>query len=183
MGSMIEAIIQQILAVLTRGNTLRQVVLLLGGPNTYITGMRDCWKANIPKVWEERNYPLPEGKDPKDLIMVPENAQYFAGLGCVRYGIDEDPEIGIYKGYDKLEWYMNVGRLEEKQKRGGSGLYKSEDELTEFKERYRPKKFVPRQFKPGEHVRACMGIDGGSTSTKAVLLSEEGEVMVKCYQL
>jgi predicted CoA-substrate-specific enzyme activase len=28
-----------------------------------------------------------------------------------------------------------------------------------------------------------MGIDGGSTSTKAVLLSEQGEVMVKCYQL
>jgi len=183
MASLFEAIIQQNLAVLTRGNTLRPVVLLLGGPNTYITGMRDCWKANIPKVWEERNYPLPEGKDPKDLIMVPENAQYFAALGCVRYGIDEDPEIGIYKGCDKLEWYLNVGRLEEKQKRGGSGLCKSEDDLAEFKERYRPKKFVPRQFKLGEQVRAFMGIDGGSTSTKAVLLSEEGDVMVKCYQL
>ena len=28
-----------------------------------------------------------------------------------------------------------------------------------------------------------MGIDGGSTSTKAVLVNHEGEVMVKCYQL
>ncbi len=28
-----------------------------------------------------------------------------------------------------------------------------------------------------------MGIDGGSTSTKAVLVSHDGEVMVKCYQL
>ena len=183
MASLFEAIIQQNLAVLTRGNTLRPKVLLLGGPNTYITGMRDCWKHNIPKVWEERNFPLPEGVDPADLILVPENAQYFAALGCVRYGIDEDQEIGVYQGYEKLEWYMNVGRLEEKKKRGGSGLYKTEDELTDFKDRYRPKRFVPRQFQASEHVRAFMGIDGGSTSTKAVLLSEEGEVMVKCYQL
>src|SRR6266581_2111148 len=153
------------------------------GPNTYIAGMRDCWKHNIPKVWEERNYPLPEAADPKDLIKVPENAQYFAALGCVRYGIDEDADIGVYKGYEKLEWYINVGRVEEKKKRGGTALYKTEDELGDFKERYQPKKFVPRQFKPGEHVKAFMGIDGGSTSTKAVLLSEEGEVMVKCYQL
>src|ERR1035441_845325 len=90
MASLFEAIIQQNLAVLTRGNTLRPTVLLLGGPNTYIKGMQDCWKYNIPKVWEERNFPLPEGKDPKDLIMVPDNAQYFAALGCVRFAMDED---------------------------------------------------------------------------------------------
>ena len=183
MASLFEAIIQQNLAVLTRGNTLRPVVLLLGGPNTYIKGMRDCWKLNIPKVWEERNFPLPEGKDPQELIQVPENAQYFAAIGCVRFGIDEDSAVGIYQGYEKLDWYINVGRLEEKKKRGTTALYKTEDELAAFKERYKMKKFVPRQFQRGEHVRAFMGIDGGSTSTKAVLLSPQGEVMVKCYQL
>ena len=183
MASLFEAIIQQNLAVLTRGNTLRPVVLLLGGPNTYIKGMRDCWKYNIPKVWEERNFPLPEGKDPQELIQVPENAQYFAALGCVRFGMDEDAHPGIYKGYEKLEWYINVGRQEEKKTKGSAGLYKTEDELAGFKDRYKPKKFIPRTFNPGEHVRAFMGIDGGSTSTKAVLLSEQGEVMVKCYQL
>jgi len=183
MASLFEAIIQQNLAVLTRGNTLRPTVLLLGGPNTYIKGMQDCWKFNIPKVWEERNFPLPEGKDPKDLIMVPDNAQYFAALGCVRFAMDEDASVGIYKGCEKLEWYINYGRLEEKQKKGGSGLYKTENELSEFKDRYKSKKFVPHTFKPGQHVEAFMGIDGGSTSTKAVLVNHEGEVMVKCYQL
>src|SRR5436305_2339948 len=76
MASLFEASSQQNLAVLTRGNTLRPTVLLLGGPNTYIKGMRDCWTENIPKVWEERKFPLPEGVDPKSLIKVPENAQY-----------------------------------------------------------------------------------------------------------
>jgi len=183
MASLFEAIIQQNLSVLTRGNTLRPVVLLLGGPNTYIKGMKDCWKFNIPKVWEERNFPLPQDKDPQDLITVPNNAQYFAALGCVRFAMDEDPSLGIYAGREKLEWYINVGRTEEKKKKGGSGLYKTEDELAAFKERYKPKKFVPHHFHPGDQVRAFMGIDGGSTSTKAVLVNESGEVMVKCYQL
>ncbi len=183
MASLFEAIIQQNLAVLTRGNTLRPVVLLLGGPNTYIKGMRDCWKYNIPKVWEERNFPLPEGKDPQELIQVPENAQYFAAIGCVRFGLDEDENLGIYKGYEKLDYYINVGRQEEKAKKGGGGLYKTDGELEAFKERYKPKKFVPRTFQPGEHVQAFMGIDGGSTSTKAVLLSQDGQILVKCYQL
>src|ERR1039457_4797451 len=54
MASLFEAIVMQNLSVLTRGNTLLPVVLLLGGPNCYIKGMRDCWKHNIPKIWEER---------------------------------------------------------------------------------------------------------------------------------
>jgi len=183
MASLFEAIIMQNLAVLTRGNTLRPVVLLLGGPNTYIKGMRDCWKYNIPKVWEERSFPLPEGKDPAELIMVPENAQYFAALGCVRFGLDEDESLGVYKGVEKLDHYINFGRQEEKAKKGGGGLCKTESEMDAFKDRYKPKKFIPHTFQPSEHVQAFMGIDGGSTSTKAVLVNHQGEVMVKCYQL
>src|SRR6266496_1108329 len=78
MASLFDAIVLQNLSVLTRGHTLRPHVLLLGGPNCYIKGMRDCWKVNIPKIWEERGYPLPEGVNPEDLVKTPDNAQYFA---------------------------------------------------------------------------------------------------------
>ena len=184
MASLFEAIIQQNLSVLTRGNTLRPVVLLLGGPNTYIQGMQDCWKANIPKVWEERGYPLPEGVDPKTLIRTPENAQYFAALGACEYGKTEDPGVGLYKGYKELEWFINVGRNEEKMKKGGgAGLSKSEEDLQAFKDRFKHKKFLPATFQPGEVVRCFVGVDGGSTSTKAVLLSTDKKLLVKAYQL
>ena len=183
MASLFEAIVQQNLSVLTRGNTLRPQVLLLGGPNTYIQGMQDCWKVSIPRVWEERKFPLPEGVDPASLILVPENAQYFAALGSVEFGKDEDDAVGVYRGTESLEWYLNVGRLEEKQKKGGSGLSKSDQDLAEFKKRYQPKKFVPAKFHPGQVVEGFMGIDGGSTSTKAVLIDKDKNVLVKCYQL
>ena len=96
MASLFEAIVMQNLSVLTRGNTLQPVVLLLGGPNCYIKGMRDCWKANIPKIWEERNTPLPEGVPPEDLIKTPDNAQYFAAIGAVEFGKTEDEGVGQY---------------------------------------------------------------------------------------
>ena len=164
MASLFESIVQQNLSVLTRGNTLRPVVLLLGGPNTYIEGMRDCWKSNIPKIWEERNYPLPEGVDPKDLVRTPDNAQYFAAIGAVEFGKQEEAAIGVYKGWQQLEWYVTVGREEEKAKKsggGGTGLSKSPEELAAFKERHRLKKFIPHTFQPGDVVQGCVGIDGG----------------------
>src|SRR5271157_2881716 len=129
MASLFEAIVMQNLSVLTRGNTLLPVVLLLGGPNCYIKGMRDCWKSNIPKIWEERNTPLPEGVSPEELIKTPDNAQYFAAIGSVEFGKTEDDGVGQYLGYEKLDWYVKVGREEEKAKRGGGvGLAKDDDD-------------------------------------------------------
>src|SRR5213596_1823964 len=54
MASLFDAIVLQNLSVLTRGHTLRPHVLLLGGPNCFIKGMREAWQHNIPKTWEER---------------------------------------------------------------------------------------------------------------------------------
>jgi activator of 2-hydroxyglutaryl-CoA dehydratase/predicted nucleotide-binding protein (sugar kinase/HSP70/actin superfamily) len=183
MASLFEAIIGQNLSVLTRGNTLRPEVLLLGGPNTYIRGMMEAWKYNIPKIWEEREYPLPEGVDPKDLIKVPENAQYFAAIGAVEFGKQEDESIGTYIGTEDLEHYITYGRLEEKAKMGGSGLSESDEELEAFKERYKEKKFIPATFESGQVVEGFIGLDGGSTSTKAVLLDKDRNILVKTYQL
>ncbi|WP_434420449.1 BadF/BadG/BcrA/BcrD ATPase family protein [Nannocystis pusilla] len=183
MASLFEAIVQQNLSVLTRGHTLMPHVLLLGGPNTYIKGMVEAWKANIPPIWHERNVPLPEGVDPADLIIVPQNAQYYAAMGAVEFGKDEDERVGVYQGTEKLHWYLTEGRLLEKKKAGAAGLSKDESDLEEFMTKYRPPKFVPKEFTPGEDVRVFIGIDGGSTSSKAVMLNEQGEVIRKVYQL
>ncbi len=183
MASLFEAIVLQNLSVLTRGNTLRPHVLLLGGPNGFIRGMREAWQANIPRMWKERKVEIPEDATPEDLIKVPDNAQYFAALGSVEFGKDEEPEVGRYLGTEKLQWYMEYGRAEEKAASGGKGLVASSAEFDEFRSAYRRKKFIPAEFLPGETVSGFVGVDGGSTSTKAVLLSQSGDVLCKAYQL
>ena len=183
MASLFDAIVLQNLSVLTRGHTLRPHVLLLGGPNTFIRGMREAWQANIPRMWEERKVEIPAGAKPEELIKVPQNAQYFAALGAIEFGKAEDDCVGCYQGYDKLVHYIEFGRQEEKAKSGGSGLVKSDDELAIFREQYRRKKFIPATFQKGQTVGGFVGIDGGSTSTKAVLLDEKGDILCKSYQL
>jgi len=183
MASLFEAIILQNLSVLTRGHTLRPHVLLLGGPNSFIRGMREAWQANIPRMWQERKVQIPEGAKPEDLIKVPQNAQYFAALGAVEFGKSEDDCIGCYVGYERLVHYIEFGRQEEKAKSGGKGLVEKPEDLDVFKEAYKRPKFTPAVFQSGTTVGGFIGIDGGSTSTKAVLLDENGDILCKSYQL
>ncbi|HRX86800.1 MAG TPA: BadF/BadG/BcrA/BcrD ATPase family protein, partial [Phycisphaerae bacterium] len=187
MASLFESIIQQNMSVLTRGHTLRPTVLLLGGPNCYIKGMRDCWRENIPAMWKERGVELPDpSKSPEDYIITPDNAQYFAAIGAVEYAkteIDEDPNVGAYGGRDVLKWYIEHGRTAEKAAAGARGLARNADELAAFKERFRKQPWSPAKYAPGTVVEAFIGLDGGSTSTKAVLVDTERNVIAKAYQL
>jgi predicted CoA-substrate-specific enzyme activase len=183
MASLFDAIVLQNLTVLTRGHTLRPHVLLLGGPNSFIRGMKEAWQQNIPRMWQERKVQLPDGAKPEELIKVPENAQYFAAIGAVEFGKDEDSEVGLYMGTECLEDYIAVGRQAEKAKSGSAGLSASDEELAQFRQQYAVPKFIGASFTLGETVRGFIGIDGGSTSTKAVLLSEAGDILCKAYQL
>ncbi len=183
MASLFDAIVLQNLTVLTRGHTLRPHVLLLGGPNTFIRGMREAWQHNIPKTWKERGVAIPAGESPESLIKVPANAQYFAALGAVQFGRDEEPGVGRYVGTAALEHYITAGRAAEKAASGAGGLSASDEELRAFKAAFKPKPFVPATFSPSEVVRGFIGVDGGSTSTKAVLISTRGDVLCKVYQL
>src|ERR1700755_1261967 len=114
MASLFEAIVLQNLSVLTRGHTLRPHVLLLGGPNGFIRGMREAWQANIPRMWKDRKVQIPDGAKPQELIKVPPNAQYFAALGAIEFGKPEEDEVGRYCGVAKLVHYIDLGRTEEK---------------------------------------------------------------------
>jgi activator of 2-hydroxyglutaryl-CoA dehydratase/predicted nucleotide-binding protein (sugar kinase/HSP70/actin superfamily) len=182
MASLFDAIVLQNLTVLTRGHTLLPHVLLLGGPNAFLRGMREAWQHNIPLLWQERGVEVPAGLSIEELILAPPDALYFAALGAVEFGIGEDVESGRYLGRAALEKFMDSGR-EGRKAAARPGLCDSAEELTEFKERYQPARFTPAAFARGAEVEAFIGLDGGSTSTKAVLLSPRGEVLAKAYRL
>jgi predicted CoA-substrate-specific enzyme activase len=182
MASLFEAIVLQNLSVLTRGNTLRPEVLLLGGPNALIRGMREAWIHNILLLWKERQIALPEGRSPKDVIKVPADAVFYAAVGAVESGRAERAETSCYLGKESLAGYIHSGR-DNKLRNGQPGLGASPEELLEFKRRYSKTRFQAATFRSGETVRAFLGVDAGSTSTKAVLFSKSGEVLCKAYQL
>jgi predicted CoA-substrate-specific enzyme activase len=184
MASLFEAIVQQNLSVLTRGNTLLPKVLLLGGPNTFIPAMKEAWIENIPKIWQERETNLGNCKNPEELIYVPENAEYYAAIGAVLYGLEEPTTVGIYKGYEDLTKFIDGGRLDNLS--SGScdgGLVKDVAELEDFTKNYAVSTPSFPAFKKGEVVEAWLGIDGGSTSTKGVLIDKNKNLIGEAYGL
>jgi activator of 2-hydroxyglutaryl-CoA dehydratase/predicted nucleotide-binding protein (sugar kinase/HSP70/actin superfamily) len=187
MASLFESIVQQNLSVLTRGHTLLPTVLLLGGPNYYIKGMRECWQHNIPLLWAQRGVQLPDGaKAAKDYVVTPDDAQYFAAIGAVVFGkveVADDPNLGVYKGRRQLQWYVDHGRDAEKQAVGTRGLAKNYNEMARFKARYARGPWRPPALAVGATIEAFIGLDGGSTSTKAVLLDRRKNIVAKAYRL
>jgi activator of 2-hydroxyglutaryl-CoA dehydratase len=183
MCSLADAIVMQNLSVLTRGNTLRSKVLLLGGPNTYLPFLQACWRKRIPETWDERGYAYPKDVPIEELIIVPQNAELYAAYGAVMYGLHEEASVGRYNGIDALREYIQTGRTSRLGKNSGPPLVQDQSELDKFIEAYRIPRFKEAQFQPGQAVRAVVGLDGGSTSSKAVLMDESGELLLKSYTL
>ncbi|ADU96650.1 CoA-substrate-specific enzyme activase [Thermovibrio ammonificans HB-1] len=173
--SLFNAIVVQNLAVLTRGYTLRPKVLLLGGPNTFFPALVGAWRYHLERMWQEKGIEFDS-----DSILLPKLSQFYAAFGAALYGSYEESP---YKGKEGLVTFRAVYLKEMKRKTGERGLLKPGESLREFKERYAVKPFKPKTFKPGEKVRAFLGIDGGSTSTKAVLIDERGELIATAYTL
>jgi predicted CoA-substrate-specific enzyme activase len=183
MASLFDAFVLQNLKVLARGHTLMPEIILLGGPNAFIPGMREAWQHNIAQIWQERGIALPAGTDTEAVIRAPEYAEYYGAMGSAEFGKEEDLDVGRYRGTGELELFLSGGHIEGRGPRGVPGLVDSEEEVEAFLRAYAPPRFVPPRLRAGSTMSGFIGIDGGSTSTKAVLISRHGDVVAKAYQL
>ncbi len=182
MCSLADAIVAQNLSVLTRGNTLRHKVVLLGGPNTYLPFLQQAWRLRIPETWVSREYEVPD-LPIEELIVVPDNSLYYAAYGAVMQAVLESDNIGVFEGLDALREFIDHGRKAQLGASAGPPLIQTTAELEAFYSSYRTQDFVPATFEPGEVVRAVIGLDGGSTSSKCVLVGEDGRILSKHYVL
>ena len=91
--------------------------------------------------------------------------------------------MGVYIGTKELEEFIEVGRTKMREASGDIGLWKTQKELEEFKELFKKEPWEPAKFTEGEEVEAFVGIDGGSTSTKGVLMDKDGNLLATAYQL
>jgi len=180
-ASLFEAVVYQNLATLTKGNTPMPEVLLLGGPNLFFAGLQQAWRHHLSKMWAQRKVALPEGRDPESLIVVPKEALYYACLGCIEIGGEEAEDVALYTGREKLQWWIDEGQHQEKAKSGARGLIASIADLTKFSCEFGAKGAAPSATRSATSV--LLGCDFGSTTAKAVVLSQEKELLFSCYAL
>lgn len=177
-AALYEAIVQQNLSVLTRGATLKPPVLLLGGPHAFLPGLVATWRRALAALWSERDC---RAEEVGELVTVPPRACYFAALGAIFYAWDDEMRPAGPPADEVLQ------RLERSVQRrvhhgGLPGLIESPAEREALRTLARQR--APRGIPVGQgSCDVVLGLDAGSTSTKAVLLALDGTLLAKAYRL
>lgn len=159
--SIYQAVVNQTIAGLAQGRSIKGKVMFLGGPLSFCKGLRECFKETL-KLSDE-NAIFPEyGK-----ISVALGAAYYAAGLKNRYRIDE-----------------LLGRISRAKISGGSRtlepLFESEAEYEKFKARHALAHVNTVDINSYDGV-AYLGIDCGSTTTKLVLISENKDILYSYY--
>ncbi|MFO1329178.1 MAG: BadF/BadG/BcrA/BcrD ATPase family protein [Rubrivivax sp.] len=179
-ASLFEAVVDQNLATLTKGNVPRPGVLLLGGPNLFFTGLQQAWRHHLHRLWAERGVALPD--DGRDPIQVPRDALYYACLGCVAVGENEAAGLGLYRGTADLVRWIEHGQWEHKAREGAGGLVRGDEDLQRFLLAHgAPPAAVPAAPRHAGG-RVFLGCDFGSTTAKAVLIDDDAQLVTSFYQ-
>lgn len=185
MASLYEALVLQNLTVLTRGQTLLPQAVLLGGPNAFLPGLRACWRQALATHWAERHVALPREASPADLAVAPPDGHFFGALGAAAWGeslLAKESGAARYVGPGPLRRHMTATEAATHRPRGVPGLLKPGETASGTFERFRVSPWQPPDPPPG-NTDVFLGLDGGSTSTKAVLLTANREVIAKAYRL
>jgi hypothetical protein len=150
--SLADAIVLQNLSVLTRGSTLKHKVLLLGGPNTYLPFLQECWRKRIPETGPSAATTTRRTPHRGAGLRARERA-VLRGLRRLRVRAEGAGEVGVYAGLDGLVDYMTNGRKARLGESAGPPLAKSAVEVSTTSGAVRDPEVRPKKLAPGQHVR------------------------------
>ncbi len=160
-ASIFQAVVDQTIAGLTQGRDLDGTIVFLGGPLFFLKGLRQRFTQTL-KLDAEHG-------------IFPENAQVFAAIGAA---ICAD-------GYGTTDYHNIISRLENAVTASSitnpmPPLFDNEDEYNSFSERHA--KATPATVDINTYSgKAWLGIDAGSTTTKVVLMAENGGILYSYY--
>lgn len=161
-ASVLQAVVNQTIGGLAAGRKIRGNVAFLGGPLYYLTELRSRFVETLT---------LP----PENIIM-PEHSQLYVSMGAALAASEREPEP--MKAIAARLPHI-FGAKEEASGRLAP-LFRGIEELEEFRARHN--RSVERR-ELSAHSGCCyLGIDAGSTTTKAVLIDGEGRLLFSRYQ-
>ena len=161
-ASIFQAVANQTVSGLACGHPIRGYVAFLGGPLQYLSELRRRFYETLDLDEEHR--------------IVPTNAHLFVATGAALAG-ESDRRVTFDEVITALE---NLGDTQGSEVQRLEPLFADRDELDEFHARH-DKQVVPRGDLAHYRGRVFIGIDAGSTTLKAVMVGEEGQLLHTWY--
>ena len=162
-ASVFQAIVFQTITGLACGRPIKGTVCFLGGPLTYLSQLR--------KQFADTLHLTP------DHVIAPENAQVYVAIGAALGSMNDRP-MSFMNLMGKLK---NVDESSLAQSDRLPPLFKDEEELEAFRKRH-SQHSVPYGDLAMYQGPCYLGLDAGSTTIKAVLLSEDCKILYSHYQ-
>ena len=160
-ASVFQSVVNQTISGLACGKPIRGKVAFLGGPLHYLSELRKRFIVTL-------------NLQPEDIIF-PEDANLFVATGAALS--DNRGEISLEQLKAKIN---DLSSVETHEVERLDPLFKDETEKTAFMERH-AKAVIPMAELSSHKGKCYLGIDAGSTTTKAALINEKGEILYSHY--
>ena len=161
-ASIFQAVVNQTISGLACGRPIRGKVAFLGGPLTYLSELRNRFIETL--------------KLKDDEIIIPKEAHLLVATGAALDSLDEEP-------FSNEELATKIENLKVSKDTTTSPiepLFKDYNKYEEFRKRH--SKASVQKAKLQDYNGDCfIGIDAGSTTTKIVLIDNEGKLLYSLY--
>ena len=176
-ASIFQAVVSQTISGLACGKPIRGNVAFLGGPLHFLDQLRQRFIVTLKLTPEE--------------IIVPENSQLFVATGaaysaerevkCIQADSSEQgtlfPTIAQFR-----ENLKNLVGAEMQEVQRLDPLFHNQEELNEFNTRHAKETALTGDLQSTQGP-VFLGLDAGSTTTKAVLTDTQGRILWRFYDV
>ena len=160
-ASIFQAVVDQTISGLAQGRKVAGKVLFLGGPLSFLSGLRKAFVDTL--------------KLDADHAVFPELAPCFMAFGSALHAQKIGEEMTIDEALDKIMNSKGSDTIVT-----GKPLFKDQLDYREFVERHKQSDLKYEDIKT-YRGDAYLGIDAGSTTTKLVLITPEGKLLYQYY--
>ena len=160
-ASIFQAVVNQTISGLACGKPIRGNVAFLGGPLHFLSELKNAFIRTL-------------NLGPENII-APEHSHLFAAVGSAMTAKAEiaiDIDALITKLHNKIKMDFEVERMEP--------LFATQDAYKEFRARHDSHRVIKGSLE--SYSGNCyLGIDAGSTTTKAAVVAEDGTLLYSFY--
>lgn len=161
-ASVFQSVVNQTISTLACGRPIKGKVAFLGGPLYFLSGLRDRFIETL--------------KLKDDEVIFPKKSQLFVAIGAA-VASTEEKIISFEELKNRL---TDMDKPIESEIKNIRPLFISKDELEQFREEHVTHKMLYKDI--GSHSGRCfLGIDAGSTTTKAILIDEKNNILYSFY--
>lgn len=160
-ASIFQAVVDQTVSGLAQGRAIEGKVLFLGGPLHFLKGLKRAFVKTL-------------GLDESSAVF-PEDGPVFVAYGCALHAARLGERHTIDELISKVKNAASADNIIT-----GEPLFSSKDEYDEFIERHKKFDLGYADIRTYEGD-AYLGIDAGSTTTKLVLITEDGRILYHHY--